>query len=59
VTSRRVLFSGNFDLHAYHANYDVAPDGRHFAMVSSGDAEPPVVVVTNWFGELRQRIERR
>jgi serine/threonine-protein kinase len=59
VTSRRVLFSGNFDLHAFHPNYDVAPDGRHFAMITSGDQEPRVVVVTNWFEELKQRLGKR
>jgi serine/threonine-protein kinase len=59
VTSRQILFSGNFDLHAFHPNYDVAPDGRHFAMISSGNAEPQVVVVANWLEELRQRLGKR
>jgi serine/threonine-protein kinase len=59
VTSREILFSGNFDLHAFHPNYDVAPDGHHFAMISSGNAEPQVVVVANWLEELRQRLGKR
>ena len=59
VTSRQVLFSGNFDLHVFHPNYDVAPDGRQFAMISSGDAESQVVVVVNWLEELRQRLGKR
>jgi hypothetical protein len=59
VTSRQVLFSGNFDRHPFHPNYDVAPDGRRFAMISSGDAEPQVVVVTNWIEELRQQLGKR
>jgi hypothetical protein len=59
VTSREILFSGNFDLHAFHPNYDVAPDGRHFVMITSGNAEPQVMVVTNWLEELRQRLGKR
>ena len=59
VTSRQVLFTGNFDLHPFHPNYDVAPDGRRFAMISSGDAATQVVVVINWFEELRQRLGQR
>jgi eukaryotic-like serine/threonine-protein kinase len=59
VTSRQILFSGNFDLHAFHPNYDVAPDGRHFVMITSGNAEPQVMVVTNWLEELRQRLGKR
>jgi eukaryotic-like serine/threonine-protein kinase len=59
VTSRQVLFSGNFERHPFHPNYDVAPDGHRFAMISSGDAEPQVVVVTNWVEELRQRLGKR
>jgi serine/threonine-protein kinase len=40
--------------------YDVAPDGKRFLMIKSGDtlnAGPQIVVVLNWFEELR-RLER-
>ena len=55
VTGRTVLFEGEYATHAYHPNYDVAPDGRHFVMLKqSGDATQLVVVV-NWVEELRRR----
>jgi hypothetical protein len=52
-------FSANYDLHAFHPNYDVAPDGHHFVMVISGDSETQLVVVTNWLEELWQRLVKR
>jgi len=40
--------------------YDVHPDGRRFLMVRSSaelfDVRQPVVVVTNWFEELRGKM---
>jgi hypothetical protein len=59
LTSRQVLFRGRFDLHAFHPNYDVTPDGRHFVMVSSEASETRIAVVTNWFSELRDRFAAR
>jgi eukaryotic-like serine/threonine-protein kinase len=59
LTSRQVLFRGRFDLHAFHPNYDVTPDGRHFVMVSSEASETRIAVVTNWFSELRDRFGAR
>jgi len=45
----------------YSRSYDVSPDGKRFlriklsGSVTSG-TEPDLVVVTNWFEELRQRV---
>ena len=38
--------------------YDVTPDGRRFVMMrqAPGEAEPELVVVQNWFEELRERV---
>jgi Tol biopolymer transport system component len=56
VTSRHTLFSGNYELHAFHPNYDVTPDGKRFIMIKPGNEENQVVVVVNWIEELRQRL---
>jgi serine/threonine-protein kinase len=56
VTSRDVLFAGNFAVHSFHPNFDVAPDGRHFVMIKQGDDETQVVVIVNWVEELRARL---
>src|SRR5262245_37457846 len=55
--SPRALFEGT-----YVGDYDVMPDGRHFAMlqvIRSGD-EPPleVHVVLNWFEALRRKADQ-
>lgn len=54
-----VLFRGGFEMTYPNSDYDVAPDGKHFAMLvpatgssSSSDATPTVVI--NWF----QRVAR-
>ncbi len=56
ITSRRVLFSENYDLHPFHPNYDITPDGKRFVMIKPGTEEVQVVVVINWIEELRQRL---
>jgi len=56
VTSRRVLFTGNHELHPFHPNYDVTPDGKRFIMIKPGNEDTPVVVVVNWMEELRHRL---
>ena len=56
VTSRKVLFAGTYELHPFHPNYDVTPDGKHFIMIRPGNEEVQVVVVVNWIEELRRRL---
>jgi eukaryotic-like serine/threonine-protein kinase len=57
----QVLFQGGFEMLNPYPSYDVAPDGKHFAMLvpatgssSSSDATPTVVI--NWFGRVAQLV---
>ncbi|MGH7673537.1 MAG: BTAD domain-containing putative transcriptional regulator [Gemmatimonadales bacterium] len=59
VGRRQVLF----DDRAYHASvsgaaYDVHPDGRRFLMIRRGREVSQVVVVLNWFAQLRAAAVR-
>ena len=55
VTGRRVLFAGPYMTDGFHANYDLAPDGRSFVMIKPANDDRRLVMVTNWVQELRQR----
>jgi hypothetical protein len=55
VARRDVLFPDAYVLGAGHANYDVAPDGKHLLMLASRDSVT-MVMVTNWFTEVRARL---
>jgi hypothetical protein len=58
VRSREVLFKGPYTHWARHSNYDVHPDGDRFVMIKSfGEESSRLVVVLNWFEELRRRAE--
>jgi serine/threonine protein kinase len=55
-----VLFQGGFEMTYPYPNYDVAPDGKHFAMLvpaggSSSSAATPTVVI-NWFSRVAQMV---
>jgi serine/threonine-protein kinase len=39
-----------------HTNYDVHPDGNRFVMVRSGEGETRMIVVLNWFEELKAKV---
>jgi serine/threonine-protein kinase len=55
----RPLFEAPYaDAGATYANYDVTPDGQSFVMVRTDEelASTRLVVVLNWFEELRSRI---
>jgi serine/threonine-protein kinase len=57
VTARRVLMSGEFDWGTrLHAAYDLHPDEEQFAVVAPGDDRPELMVVLNWFEELKERV---
>ena len=58
VTGRRDLFDANYATDLFHPDYDVAPDGKHFAMLKSADDERQLIVVQNWIREVRQRTTR-
>ncbi len=55
VLSRRVLFPWRAGPNLSHANYDVSPDGKMLMLQSSGE-ETKMVVITNWFTELRAKL---
>jgi eukaryotic-like serine/threonine-protein kinase len=56
-----VLFQGGFEMTYPNSNYDVAPDGKHFAMLvpaggnSSSSAAPTVVI--NWFERVARLVK--
>ncbi len=58
-----VLFEGNyFTGELTGRTYDVAPDGQRFLMITEGggaedtSAAPTIIVVQNWFEELRRLV---
>jgi dipeptidyl aminopeptidase/acylaminoacyl peptidase len=60
---QRVLFSARpYVTEAVHQGYDVAPDGQRFVMIRrgtvQGSGEPPLVVVENFFEELKRKVPR-
>jgi serine/threonine-protein kinase len=59
VRGRRPLFStAGFLDNPNHAAYDVMPDGQHFMMVSTGAESQSVVLVLNWFEELKTKAAK-
>ena len=56
VSSRQVLFEGNFLFGSGHASFDVARDGKSFLMLRPvAGNEEQVVVAHNFMTELRAR----
>jgi serine/threonine-protein kinase len=57
----QVVLEGGYELDrgsgAASANYDVTRDGRRFIMIQAPTASTNIVVVLNWFQELRTRFE--
>jgi dipeptidyl aminopeptidase/acylaminoacyl peptidase len=51
------LFSASTYFANVARNYDVSPDAKRFVMVKNAAStiNPPIVVVTNWFDEVRAR----
>ena len=56
----RLLFQGTFGASAGIRSYDVTADGRRFLMVQQKARAPvgaaEMILVTNWFEELKQRV---
>ena len=53
-----VLFKGRYLAGGeYEVNYDVSPDGARFLMIKPLErpGSQPVVVVLNWFEELKRK----
>ncbi len=60
VGRKRVLFSARpYAADANHANYDVGPDGRFLMLkiVSRGGGQ--LILVDNWFTELRALLKKQ
>jgi Tol biopolymer transport system component len=57
VTERRIVLDGNYTFNYVHANYDVAPDGKHL-LVLKRDVEAQAIVVRNWSSTLARRAAR-
>jgi serine/threonine-protein kinase len=64
---RRPLFRLSEDVYldenTYYTPFDISPDGQRFIMArrasSAGGEVAPLIVVENWFTELRQTLGRR
>ena len=56
VTARDTLFEDIFETDPFHANYDVAPDGKHFLMLAPVDNSQQTVVVLNWKRHVKARM---
>jgi hypothetical protein len=61
VGTPKVLFEGPYQPAPFTTpNYDVSPDGQRFLMIkpsAAGEAAPTqIVVVQNWFEELKQKV---
>ena len=59
VNRQRVLFSLEpFSIAPYHQSYAVTPDDQSFIMLQEAGAgqRPDLVVVLNWFEELKERM---
>ena len=56
VAGRRQLLAGRYASGGLHAGYDVHPDGQRFLMVDPVEDRQSIIVVVNWFADLRERI---
>jgi len=59
----RILFRGGFVSRDPYSYYDVAPDGKHFAILASGGGKAPVsaqpTVVLNWFARVERKVAQK
>jgi serine/threonine-protein kinase len=61
VGESRALFEGDFEVGGpVTPNYDIAPDGSRLLMIEPSEEQSPshIVVIDNWFRELRQKLGR-
>jgi hypothetical protein len=57
--SKALLETRQFGLEGIGRNYDVSPDGSRFLLIKNLPMPPDakrVIVVENWFEELRQKV---
>ena len=58
--SPEVLFAGRYS-DDFGRDYDISPDGQRFLMVGYGQTDDPsaqteLIIVQNWFEELKQKV---
>jgi serine/threonine-protein kinase len=56
IGTRETLFERPYRSLMTAASYDIHPDGDRFVMMTSGEGSASLVVVLNWFEELRRRM---
>ena len=49
-----VLFEEEYQPRVFWNEYDVHPDGERFVMIKQGEPSVRLIVVLNWFEELRR-----
>ncbi len=57
VGNRAELFEDAYIVIPNRTNFDISPQDGRFLMVSGATRNPGLVVVLNWYEELRQRTE--
>ncbi|HYV97229.1 MAG TPA: protein kinase [Gemmatimonadaceae bacterium] len=58
VVSRDTLFRDRFARGAYHANYDVMPDGAHLLVLEAME-QAQLIIAHNWADEVLTRLRAR
>ncbi|MGK2933736.1 MAG: protein kinase domain-containing protein [Gemmatimonadaceae bacterium] len=53
VLQRTELFRRRFPVNLYFAQYDVSPDASHFLTMEADQVSQDLIVVLNWFDQLR------
>ena len=56
VTERKALFRDSYARTENYTSYDVDPHGGGFLMIKGAEGPAHIVVVLNWFEELRRRM---
>ncbi|NIN71747.1 MAG: hypothetical protein GTO46_07405 [Gemmatimonadetes bacterium] len=56
IGTREILFERPYQSFMAAASYDIHPDGDRFVMITSGERSTSLIVVLNWFEELRRRM---
>jgi len=63
IGSRALFYAGGYNLDLFHQSFAVAADGSGFIftrqrMAGAGAARPSVIMVQNWFTDLKGRLKR-
>lgn len=58
MTERRPVLSVNAPGSDVGANYDISPDGNRILIGKPAGGEAKLIVVTNWFTEVRRKLKQ-